>query len=215
MKVSKETILYLKSFSQINQSIWVNSGNVLKTISPHKTVIASAVVDDEFETEFGIYDLSQFLGVISLFDDPDFKFHQNHVVISSDRSAIKFGFVSKKLIIAAPDKELDFPEDALTFRLLHEDFKKLMQSANVLGLPNLVLKSDNGQLVLTTIDTASDSSNQFSIELQETSEDINVCFRIDNLRIMSGDYDVSVANGISKFKGVGFDATYFIATESL
>ena len=50
MNLSNESVNILKNFSTINPSVWVNEGNTLRTVSPAKTIMASAVVDDDFPT---------------------------------------------------------------------------------------------------------------------------------------------------------------------
>ena len=40
MKLSEQTIEVLQNFSSINQSLLFKEGNVLKTVSPQKTVLA-------------------------------------------------------------------------------------------------------------------------------------------------------------------------------
>ena len=75
MKISDNTIKILKNFSSINQSILFRTGSTIRTKSPLSTIAAQAVVDEMFPFEFGIYDLNQFLSVVSLFEDPDFDFH--------------------------------------------------------------------------------------------------------------------------------------------
>jgi hypothetical protein len=49
MKISSETITVLQNFATINNGLQVKAGNVLQTISPGKTVVASAVVAETFE----------------------------------------------------------------------------------------------------------------------------------------------------------------------
>ena len=57
MKLSKETLAILKNFSTINQSILIESGNNLKTVSVNKTMMSNAVIEETFPEEFGLYDL--------------------------------------------------------------------------------------------------------------------------------------------------------------
>jgi len=71
MKLTQKTFNLLKNFSSINQSLYAYTGNKLKTVSETKTVIAEAEVQEMFPREFGIYDLNQFLGIVSLLEEPD------------------------------------------------------------------------------------------------------------------------------------------------
>ena len=63
MKFSNETVNILKNFSMINPSIAFKKGNALATMSPQKSIMARAMLDDEFPSNGAIYDLSRFLGV--------------------------------------------------------------------------------------------------------------------------------------------------------
>ena len=71
MKLSARTIQILKSFAQINPSLIFTPGNEIKTISPMKTMVAKATIAETIPQQFAIWDLSKFLGVLSLFDDPE------------------------------------------------------------------------------------------------------------------------------------------------
>ena len=71
MKFSTDTLSVLKNFSTINPSIVFKPGSVVRTISPQKTVMAAATIDETVETQAGVYDLSRFLSTLALFDNPD------------------------------------------------------------------------------------------------------------------------------------------------
>ena len=66
MKLSDKTLLLLKNFSGINQSILFRQGNKLRTISVMKNILAEAEITEEFPKDFGIYDLNQFLNGLNL-----------------------------------------------------------------------------------------------------------------------------------------------------
>lgn len=76
MKLSKNTINILRNFSGINTNLLLKPGNQLMTVAANKTAFASAEVEETFDTEFGIYDLSEFLGVLSVFSEPDLEFSE-------------------------------------------------------------------------------------------------------------------------------------------
>ena len=65
MKLSEHTISVLKNFSMINPSVLFKPGQVIQTVSPQKTVMAKAVVEENFPVEGAVYDLGRFLGVLS------------------------------------------------------------------------------------------------------------------------------------------------------
>jgi len=90
MKISQQTLSILKNFATINGNILVRAGSNLSTISPQKNILANANVAESFPLEFAIYDLSQFLSAVSLFEDADFDFAEKYVTISSGRRSIKY-----------------------------------------------------------------------------------------------------------------------------
>ena len=66
MELNEGTLQVLKNFSGINQNLLIRSGNTIKTISEARNVLATAIVDQEFPNDFGIYDLNEFISVLSL-----------------------------------------------------------------------------------------------------------------------------------------------------
>ena len=87
MQISNETFEILKNFAMINPSIALNPGSILQTVAPSKTVMAKATVDETFPSEGAIYDLNRFLGVLSLFDEPDLIFNTNLVTVSKEKTS--------------------------------------------------------------------------------------------------------------------------------
>ena len=75
MNLSSETLALLKNFANINQNILVKPGKKLNTISTMKNILATAEVKENFEQQFAIYDLPEFLRTVDLFDTPTLKFN--------------------------------------------------------------------------------------------------------------------------------------------
>jgi len=90
MKISENTLSILKNFATINPSLSVKAGNVLSTISPQKTIFAKATIDDSFPKDFAVYEVSKFLGAMSLFGDPEIEFFDDHMKISENKKAIRY-----------------------------------------------------------------------------------------------------------------------------
>jgi hypothetical protein len=66
MKLSNDTLNVLKNFASINQSIMFKKGKTLKTVSGGKNVLAEATINEEIPADFGVYNLNEFLSVLSL-----------------------------------------------------------------------------------------------------------------------------------------------------
>jgi hypothetical protein len=93
----------------------LKSGNKLATISAQKNVMADAVVSESFP-DFGIYDLNEFLGAMSLFEDPELEFSDKYVTIKQGNSSIKY-FAAEASVLTAPQKAITFPDAEIEFNL--------------------------------------------------------------------------------------------------
>ena len=58
MNLSKQTVDILKNYSTINSSIAVGTGSTLQTMSAMKNILVKSTVEESFETDFAIYDLT-------------------------------------------------------------------------------------------------------------------------------------------------------------
>lgn len=214
MKVSNEMCDVLKSFSGINQSIWVDEGNILRTISPAKTILAKATVEEDFDSPFGIYDLNQFLGCLSLVDNAEIDLKDTYMRIHNDRNKIKYGYVEKDIITTPPAKEMKLPSEDVTFVLTNDVMQKVMQSCNVMQFPNVVVEVKDNQLSLVACDIKNPGGNRFEAFVCEHEGEYSFTYRSDNLKVMPFDYNVSISDkGISKWSSRPEKVEYFIALE--
>ena len=90
MIISEETLEVLKNFATINPNIVFKPGFQLKTISEAKTILASSKIVEDFQKEFGVYDLNEFLSVMNLIETPQLDFEEKAVVIKNN-VAVSFG----------------------------------------------------------------------------------------------------------------------------
>ena len=116
MRLSDKTLMLLKNFSTINQSILFKQGNSLRTISVMKNILAEATIEEDIPKDFGVYDLNQFLNALSLHQKPELDFkNDGYTVISEDRARSKYFFADPNVIISPPEKEITLP----TLSLIH------------------------------------------------------------------------------------------------
>ena len=220
MKLSNETLSVLKNFGAINQGIMFKKGKTLKTVSSHKNILAEVNISEEIPADFGVYDLNNFLSVVSLHkEDPSFEFDPHHVVICGNkgRSKIKYRFCDPTMIVLPPEKQLTMPEADISFELASEDFEWLMRAANVLSSPHIAVDSDGAKIILVTLDLQNDSAHTESLEMGDntTGSKYRMIFRTENLsKILPGAYEVKISSkGISHFKNKNLPLQYWISTE--
>ena len=220
MKLSSETIGVLKNFGNINSGIFLKKGKIVKTVSSHKNILAQATIPDEIPADFGIYDLNEFLSVVSLHkDDLNLEFDSKNVVISGlkGRSKIKYRSCDATMVVSPPEKALELPNPEIQFDLSAEDFRWILDAANVLGSPQVSVESDGTKVTLNTLDVSNDSAHTESLELDVvgSGNKYKMVFKTENLsKILSGSYEVKISSkGISHFKNKKNAVEYWITTE--
>jgi hypothetical protein len=215
MKLSAETLNILKNFSSINQSIFVREGNKLRTISVTQTILAEAIVDEEFPRDFAIYDLNQFLNGIGLHDSPELDFtNDRYVIIREGKRRVKYFFADSSIIVSPPNKNISLPSEDISFNLEHSQLDKLKKAAAVYQLNDLSIVGEAGVIKLVVRDKNNDTSNEYSIIVGETSTEFIMNFKVENLKIIPGSYDVVISEKLlSKFTASNRSVVYWIAME--
>jgi hypothetical protein len=215
MNISDNTLSVLKNFSGINQNLAVKSGNKIRTISPQKTVMAVAQVEDKFDSPFAIYDLNQFLSAVSLFEKPNFVFEDSNVVVANGKSSIRYFYADESMVMSAPERDIELPDTLVEFKLSVNDLKSTMQAASVLQAPNWSVVGNGSIIEIVVGDVKNSTSNNYRVTVGATSEEFEVVFKVDNLKMMQRDYNVAVSSkGISHFTTEKGDLQYFVATET-
>ena len=215
MKLSKNTLDVLKNFKEINQSILFKQGNSLKTISVMKNILAEATIEEELPKDFGIYDLSQFLNGIDLHQSPDLDFtNDNHVVIKEGKIRSKYFFAEPQCIVTPPEKPITLPSEDAVFDLSTDQLDKLLKAAGIYQLPDLAVIGGDGVVKVVVRDKKNDSSNDFAITVGETDATFSFNFKVENIKILPGTYNVVVSQKLlSRFTNKNQDLVYFIALE--
>ena len=220
MKLSNDTLSVLKNFGSINQGIFFKQGKTLKTVSSHKNILAEVSIKEDIPAEFGIYDLNNFLSVISLHkDDPSFEFDEKQVTIvgNKGRSKIKYRFTPSNMIVTPPEKQLTMPDAEIKFELTAEDFDWVMRAASVLSSPQVAIESDGKKVSIVTLDLQNDSAHTDALEISEgNGNKFKMVFKTENItKLMPGSYDVFISSkGISHFKNKTVPLQYWVTTEA-
>jgi hypothetical protein len=216
MKLSENTLNVLKNFASINSGVVLNEGKVQKTISPEKSILVEATLEDEIPNQFGIYDLNQFLANLTLIKNTEITFDKDSVTIFDGEMSFNYLGCSTNLIITPPDKELALKSVDVKFTLLNSSFQNWIKRAVLNSIPNLSVIGKNGELLIKIHEKANDTSNQGSVKIGDyAGKDFVATFKIDNLKLLPDDYTVEVqAGAFAKFTNANNTLTYFIALET-
>jgi len=215
MKLSDKTLTLLKNFSNINQSILFKEGKSLRTISVMKNILAEATIDEELPKDFGIYDLNQFLNGLGLHQSPQLDFaNDGYVVIREGKTRSKYFFADPNVIITPPDKAIQLPTEDVCFELNTQQLDKLLKAAAVYQLPDLSAVGESGVVKLVVRDKKNETSNDFSVVVGETNDEFVFNFKVENVKILPGTYEVVVSQKLlSRFTSKDCDLKYYIALE--
>lgn len=211
MKLSKETVAILRNYATINGNLLIKPGNKLNTITASKAVYSSVTVKETFPNDFGVYDLSEFLGVLSLFNDPEIDFNDKYAVIKDGQQAFRF-YSADASVLTAPTKELKLPPADVEFDLTADQINMFSKSAGVLRAQDLVFTGSNGVLTASVCDKKNSTGNTYDVELGSTDATFKVYIRFENWKLIPGQYKAEISSKkIAKF--TSGDLQYVMALE--
>jgi len=213
MKLSKDTLALFKNFAGINSNLLLKAGNQLATISAQKNVMSDATVAETFP-DFGIYDLNEFLGAMSLFEDPELEFADKYVTISEGGNSIKY-FAADASVLTAPQKAITFPDSDIDFTMTAAMLNMIHKTASVLRAADVSVVGDGTNMIIQVGDKKNATGNSYSNTVGATDKTFRVNLKVENLKMLPGDYQVSVSSKkISRFQSASSDLVYYVAVEA-
>lgn len=214
MKFSPETIKVLKTFSSINTNLLLKAGNQISTISPQRNVIAEVTIPETIPSDFGIYDLTEFLGVLSLFSDAEIEFTDKIAVFKEGKSSIKY-LAAEPTLLVVPSKTIVFPESEVDFTLTGATLNTAIKTAGVLRSTDITIEGDGTDIYLSVKDLKNPNANSFRVAVGTTEKTFSANLKVENLKMSSSDYEVSMSSKkISRWKSTTQDATFYVALEA-
>ena len=214
MKLSDTTVGLLKNFAGINQNILIEEGKNIRTMSTMKNILASSPVTEEFPRDVGIYDLNEFLGVLSMAKDADIQFEDSHMTVQSGKTKIKYMY-SDPSILTVPPQTFNAPEEDRMFRIEKEELQSILKASAVMQLPDITLVDRN----LTATDLKNTTSNNYTVELQGSFalREHRLHWKADNLKMVPDSYRVGVSEAANVSHWVNGDTglDYWIAMEAM
>lgn len=215
MELSKETLTLIKNFAGINGSLMLKQGSRLSTISEGKNVMAEVSISEALPIDFGIYDLNEFLGVVSLFSATELDFKDKYVTVSDGgTSKIKYFAAGEGIVKSAPNT-IKFPTPEVEFELTAAQIGMIQKTSSALKAPDVSISGDGKDITVTVADKKNDTSNAYTVALAKTDLTFKANLKVENLKMLPGDYTVAISSKkISRFKNKSNDLTYYVAVES-
>lgn len=217
MEISKETLAILKNFASVNPNLLFRAGsNVINTISISKSVYASYTCKEQFPVDYDVYDLNEFLAVVALFDNPQFVFNEKCVEIREGQRSVRY-FGAAQEVLVFPRKPIVAPTADIVFNVTTEQIQTILRVASVLKSQELSFVGTAGGVLQIIVGDSSSSNAQsnsytMSFEDQKTDNNFNAKIKIENLKIIPGNYTVQLAaKKIARF--VHADLEYIVVLE--
>ena len=213
MKLSENTTNILKNFSVINKSILIRQGNVLSTMAIDKSILGVATIRESFPQDVGIYDLPQFLAVLSLFKEPELSFGENQVTISNGPQKVLYTYAEPTMIKGSAPRtvEIEFPTNAATFGVPSTTLGTLIQGLSILGLTHIAMRGDGDNISLNTVSKEDKTASSYSVDVGTSDREFEVLFRGETFKFLARDYEVTLCGSYAKF--VSPDLTYYVVAE--
>jgi len=216
---SKNTLTILKNFSSLNSNLLVKPGKIIKTITPSKNGMAVASIDENFDVEFGIWDLNKFLGVVSLFTNPTFNFEEKSVSIKNGGDSVVKYYYSEPRLLSVPTKDVNMPTVEVSITLLNKQLAELQKAASVMQLPDFSFIGEEGFPISARVSDLSDpTSNSYDIPVGDSDySGPSFCFnfKMENIKILPGDYKINFAkNVVGEFIHQSMPLKYWFAMEA-
>ena len=212
MYLSQDTVQILKNFSTINSNILIRKGNKLRTWTVSKTILGEANVQEEFPSDVAIYDLNQFLNCLSLIPGADLELSDDSVTISDGTNSIVYRCAVPSSISTPPDKSINLPSQDVCVVLTEDNLDTVKKAASVLQIPDVSLVGDGERIYLTVRDKSNTGSNSYKIDVGEADAVFQLNLKVENLKLLPGDYDVVISCGSSD-KTIGHFTNHARAVE--
>jgi hypothetical protein len=214
MKFSKQTLTILKNFASVNTNLLLKPGKMISTKGTDGSMIATADIEEEIPCQFGIYDLNEFLGVISIFSDPEINITEKEMVISEGKNKIRYLSAESSILITPKNPRPPLPEDAeVNFVLTQSELGQIIRAASVLKVPFMSVIGNGSTMTIKVHDKSNVNSNAFTLDKGDTEHTFVYNIRVDLLKMLPEDYEVTIAK-TNTTRFVGNNKTYWVMCET-
>ena len=177
-----------------------------------KTILAEAQVPEEFPLQVGIYDLNQFLSALSLIPGGELNLTEDVVTISDGTNSIDYRCAVPTSISTPPDKSINLPSQDVCVVLTEDNLETAKKAAAVLQIPDVSLIGDGERIYLAVRDKSNTGSNSYKIDVGEADAVFQLNLKVENLKLLPGDYDVIISCASSD-KTIGHFSNHSRAVE--
>lgn len=222
IKLSAETITLLSNFAAINKGILLKPGKAMKTLSANGAAAASVSIVEDFPHQVPISDITNFLNVLSLFVDPVIEFNDSKTCMTitdaNDTSRSTRFLYSAPELMKSPTGAITLTGPTLNFKLSESQLAVLVKATSVLKKPEWAVLSDGKTIKIVTYNHEDPQSTDFSLVLEGQTNGVQCTsvFKVMNINLLKGNYDVVLSEQVAQFTRNGSDnnLVYWVGAEA-
>ena len=222
MKLSKETLDTLKKVYEVNQSVkFVEDEKIVKVKSTDNTLLMHAPIEEAFPRDFHVYDLREFMSVVSIINEPVLDFSDDKFLkIESEDKSQKLRYLESdpQFVQSYTDKEPKTPDADFEVEVTSEQFSSVMKAAQTMKLDFVGFVCDGETITLSAFNKNNgddNTTNNFSIDLAEGDTEFQMFYKIDsqNIGVLLGEGNLTFEVSSKKISKVQTESgkTFWIA----
>lgn len=222
MKLSKDTIEILKKVYEVNQSVkFVEDETTIKVKSTDNTLLMHAPIEEAFPRDFHVYDLREFLSVLSIIPEPSLDFSDDKFlkVQSEDgKQKLRYLEADPQFVQSYTEKEPKMPTIDLEVEVSADQFTSVIKAAQTMRLENVGFVCDGETITLSAFNKNNGdnkTNNNFSIDLAEGDTEFQMFYKIDsqNIGVLLGEGNLTFEVSSKKISKVTAESgkTFWIA----
>jgi hypothetical protein len=143
---------------------------------------------------FAIDDLSYLINVIELFENPDLQIIKDKKLIITDANRrVELTLTKPEFIRYSKSPERFKKPDGISFKLEKDKLREVLKVGGVLKAPHLAFSADGESVHMVATSYASPTASNIKLKLGECAETFDAVLDKDILRIIEGDYEVTVS----------------------
>ena len=223
MQLSDTTLAILKNCSQLQNHILIGAGSTIRSINSYKTTMLKCDVEEVFANEVRLHNLSDFIRMIALFDNPKFEFGVDSVDIYDDTGAkMTYGYSDREDLVV---EMRDPPELTVTseFLVLNTQMSKVVRAAQMNKVEDIGFICDDGRISIVAhnkervtreykVDINGTSNEDFTLYLKHGRKCAKLLLLPLDYRVQVGTLNGQVAIRFL-FEHEGVKISYLIASE--
>lgn len=201
--VSETTQKILRNFASFNTGLLLNEGQAQHTHLKSKSILAVAQLPEAWPKQTGIYNMNEFLGVLSTFKSPSIEFAEDRFTIFDPANpdlSTEYPMADPTVIGATNQAEFPHDEPKVEFTVTQDEFNSLKKTAALMSL--LVVQVTVKKGVVTLAASGETTAKAWKrvipadrVKVADASFDKTVKFSVEHIvLLLDGEYTIQLAD---------------------